>query len=162
MNLSDALHLRRAGPRRRSRWPAPATPSSTSLPTRQVWLSLLIAQQAFDSGDWETADAALAEVARRRARRRQLGARRRLRHAELALARDEREAARAQLARAAELAVDSREPQYLGVLGALQVELAAREGDVGGRARRGRRGARPDRVLLGRRAAHGDGLAPPG
>ena len=38
-------------------------------------------------------------------------------------------------ARAAELAVDSREPQYLGVLGALQVELAMREGDVaGGRA----------------------------
>ena len=58
-----------------------------------------------------------------------------LRRAELELARDEREAARADLARAAELAVDSREPQYLGVLGALQVELAMREGDVaGGRA----------------------------
>ena len=32
--------------------------------------------------------------------------------------------------RAAELAVDSREPQFLGPLGALQVELAAREGDL--------------------------------
>jgi DNA-binding NarL/FixJ family response regulator len=51
-------------------------------------------------------------------------------HAELALGRDERETARARLARAAELAVDSREPQYLGVLGALQAELASRDGDV--------------------------------
>ena len=54
----------------------------------------------------------------------------RLRRAELELARDERDAAREDLARAAELAVDSREPQYLGVLGALQAELAMREGDV--------------------------------
>ena len=66
------------------------------------------------------------------------------------------------LARAAELAVDSREPQYLGVLGALQAELATREGDVARGPRRGRLGARPDRVLLRRRAADGDGLGAPG
>ena len=53
-----------------------------------------------------------------------------LRHAELALGRDERETARRHLARGAELAVDSREPQYLGVLGALEAELATREGDA--------------------------------
>ena len=53
-----------------------------------------------------------------------------LRHAELALGRDERESARGHLAHADELAIDSREPQYLGVLGALAAELAMRDGDV--------------------------------
>jgi ATP/maltotriose-dependent transcriptional regulator MalT len=101
-----------------------------SLPLRQVWLSLSIAHVAFDVGDWEAADAALARVDPRRLVRGNSELNACLAHAELALGRDEREYARAQLARAAELAVDSREPQYLGVLGALQAELATREGDV--------------------------------
>jgi DNA-binding CsgD family transcriptional regulator len=90
----------------------------------------LIAQQAFDAGDWESADESMrnADARRRGSGGAELDAC--LRHAELELARDERAAARGHLERAAELAVDSREPQYLGVLGALQAELAAREGDV--------------------------------
>ena len=104
----------------------------SSLPVRQVWLALAIAHGAFDVGDWEGADAALARVDPRRLVRGNSELNNCLAHAELTLGRDEREAARAQLERAAELAVDSREPQYLGVLGALRAELATREGDVAG------------------------------
>ncbi len=103
-----------------------------SLPTRQVWLALAIAQFAFDSGDWESAEDALAGIARRRLGSANSELNSALRHAELALGRDERATARPHLARAAELAVDSREPQYLGVLGALEAELATREGDMAG------------------------------
>jgi ATP/maltotriose-dependent transcriptional regulator MalT len=101
-----------------------------SLPTRQRWLALAIAQYSYDSGDWETAERALAGMARRRYSSGNSELNSRLIHAELALGRDERDTARQELARAAELAVDSREPQYLGVLGALQAELATREGDA--------------------------------
>ena len=156
-NLSEALH--RVGRTGEALEVARAAHAELGpLPTRQLWLSLAIAQYAFDSGDWEAAEGALAGVARRRFSGGNSELNACLRHAELALGRDERDAAGAQLARAAELAVDSREPQYLGVLGALQAELATREGDVAARARRGRRGARPDRVLLGRRAEDGDGV----
>ena len=129
VNLADALHL--AGRTEEAIAVArEARAELESLPTHQAFLSLVIAQLSFDAGDWETADAALVEVERRRLSGGSGELDARLRHAELALARDERDAARRQLARAAELAVDSREPQYLGVLGGLQAELAAREGDV--------------------------------
>jgi len=131
VNLSDALH--HTGRTQEALAVArEAHAELESLPMRQVWLSLAIAQQSFDAGNWEAADSALAEVDRRRPSGGNWELDPRLRHAELALARDEREAARSHLARATELAVDSREPQYLGVLGALQAELAAREGDVDG------------------------------
>src|SRR5215218_1816972 len=101
-----------------------------SLPVRQVWLSLEIAQTTFDSGDWEAAEATLAGIDSRRLARGNSELNACLRRAELELGRAERDAARAHLARAAELAANSREPQYLGVLGALQAELATRDGDV--------------------------------
>src|SRR5829696_7546245 len=91
----------------------------SSLPVRQVWLALAIAHGAFDVGDWEAADAALASIDPRRLVRGNSELNSCLAHAELALGRDERAIARARLERASELAVDSREPQYLGVLGAL-------------------------------------------
>jgi ATP/maltotriose-dependent transcriptional regulator MalT len=102
----------------------------SSLPTRQRWLSFAIAQYAFDAGDWEAAERTLAGVTRRRFSSGSSELNSRLIYAELALGRDERETARRELERAAELAVDSREPQYLGVLGALQAELATRDGDA--------------------------------
>jgi DNA-binding CsgD family transcriptional regulator len=101
-----------------------------SLPVRQIWLSLGIAHGAFDIGDWDAADAALASVDSRRLASGSSELNAALAHAELELGRDERDAARAHLARAEELATDSREPQYLGVLGALQADLAMRDGDV--------------------------------
>jgi DNA-binding CsgD family transcriptional regulator/tetratricopeptide (TPR) repeat protein len=101
-----------------------------SLPLRQVWLSIGIAHVAFEIGDWDAAAAALADIDPRRLVRGNSELNACLIRAELALGRDERDTARAQLARAAELAVGSREPQYLGVLGALLAELATREGDV--------------------------------
>ncbi|HZB76691.1 MAG TPA: AAA family ATPase [Solirubrobacteraceae bacterium] len=134
VNLSDALHLVGRTPEALDVARA-ARAQLAGLPISEAWLSLLIAQQAFDAGEWESVEAMLAAVAARRPQGGTPELDYCLRRAEIALARDEREAARADLARAAELAVDSREPQYLGVLGALQVELAARDGDVaGGRA----------------------------
>ena len=131
VNLSEALH--RVGQTAEALEVARAAHARLeSLPTRQLWLALAIAQYAFDAGDWETADGALAERIRRRFSGGNSELNACLRHAELALGRDERETARTYLARAGELAVDSREPQYLGVLGALQAELAAREGDIAG------------------------------
>jgi DNA-binding CsgD family transcriptional regulator len=102
----------------------------TPLPTRQLWLSLAIAQYAFEAGDWDTAEQALTGLERRRFSSGDSELNASLRRAELALGRDEREPARRYLARAAELAADSRQPQYLGVLGALEAELATREGDA--------------------------------
>ena len=128
--------VRRAAPgrphaRRRSRWRAARATSSPTCRRAQAWLALLIAQQAFDAGDWEAADEAMRR--RRRAPAR-LGRRGSSTPAcATPSSRWPATSARpraAHLERAAELAVDSREPQYLGVLGALQAELAAREGDV--------------------------------
>jgi DNA-binding CsgD family transcriptional regulator/tetratricopeptide (TPR) repeat protein len=128
-NLSEALH--RFGRTGEALEVARAAHAQLgSLPTRQLWLTLAIAQYSFDAGDWEAAEAALAGVPRRRFSSGHSELNSCLRRAELALGRDEREAARAQLARAEELAVDSREPQYLGVLGALAAEQAMRDGDV--------------------------------
>ena len=122
--MSDALHL--AGRTAEALEVARAGHAElASLPTRQGWLSLLIAQQSFDSGDWEAADAALAEVARRRLTAATGSSKCCCAGRAGARARRVRGGA-GQLARAAEVAVDSREPQYLGVLGALQTELAAR------------------------------------
>ncbi len=129
VNLADALH--QSGSTEEALAVArEAHAEVASLPTRQAWLTLVIAQASFDAGDWEAAEAALEDVDRRRPTGGNWELDPRLRHAELALGRDEREVARTQLARAAELAVGSREPQYLGVLGALQAELAARDGDI--------------------------------
>ncbi len=131
VNLGDALHW--VGRSEEALAVArEAHAEVASLPLRQVWLSLAIAHVAFDIGDWEAADAALAGVDPRRLVRGHSELNAGLAHAELALGRDERDAARTHLGRAAELAVDSREPQYLGVLGALQAELATRDGDVAG------------------------------
>jgi len=54
----------------------------------------------------------------------------RLREAELALGRGEHPAARAALEVAERLGADSREPQYIGVLGAVRSELERRGGDL--------------------------------
>jgi DNA-binding CsgD family transcriptional regulator/tetratricopeptide (TPR) repeat protein len=130
-NLSEALH--RVGRTAEALECArKAYDQLGSLPTRQIWLALSIAEYAFESGDWETAEGSLASFSRRRLSNATSELNSSLCHAALALGRDERDAAREQLARAAELAVDSREPQYLGVLGALQAELATRDGDVAG------------------------------
>ncbi len=76
VNLSEALHRVGQHAPRRSRSRARRTRSSASLPTRQLWLALAIAQYAFDAGDWEAAEAALAEVGPAALLGRQLGARR--------------------------------------------------------------------------------------
>jgi ATP/maltotriose-dependent transcriptional regulator MalT len=129
VNLSDALHL--VGRTTEALEVArTARDQLADLPIREAWLSLVIAQQAFDAGDWDAVERMLAAVGGRRLKGGSAELDYCLRRAELALARDETDAARSHVGRAAELAVDSREPQYLGVLGALQVELAMRDGDV--------------------------------
>jgi DNA-binding CsgD family transcriptional regulator len=130
-NLSESLH--RVGRTAEAlEYARAAHDQLGSLPSRQIWLALAISQYAFDAGDWETADNALASIARRRFSGATSELNSCLCHAALALGRDERADARRHLTRAAELAVDSREPQYLGVLGALEADLASRDGDVKG------------------------------
>ena len=121
-----------AAPTRRSRSRSRRTTGSARCRRASAGSRSRIAQYAFDAGDWERAEQALSSIATRRFTSGNSELNSCLHHAQLALGRDEREAARRQLARAAELAVDSREPQYLGVLGALEAELATREGDVAG------------------------------
>ena len=131
VNLSEALH--RVGRTTEALEVVRAAHGQLApLPTRQLWVSLAIAQYAFDAGDWEAAESALAGIARRRFSSGNSELNSCLRHAELALGCDERDTARQHLERANELAVDSREPQYLGVLGAMRAELAMRDGDAAG------------------------------
>ena len=75
VNLGDTLH--RVGRSEEALAVArEAHAEVASLPLRQVWLSLAIAHVAFDIGDWEAADAALAGVDPRRLVRGQLRAER--------------------------------------------------------------------------------------
>ena len=63
-------------------------------------------------------------------------------------------AARADLDGLERPARGSTEPQFVGAYGWMRAELERRRGDIDAGARRRRRGARPDRVLLGRLRPH--------
>jgi DNA-binding CsgD family transcriptional regulator/tetratricopeptide (TPR) repeat protein len=127
-NLADALHM--AGRTGEGLAVARDAYAELSGVRARRWLALGLSQYAFDAGLWEEAEAAVAEVSRRGPQTGGTELERRLRHAELALGRDERAAAREHLRHAAELGANSREPQYLGVLGDLQATLARREDDI--------------------------------
>ena len=127
-NLADALHM--AGRTGEALDVARRGYAELSGAGARRWLALGVSQYAFEAGHWEESAAAVGDVDRRGPQAGHTELERRLRHAELALGRDERAAAREHLRHAAELGADSREPQYLGVLGDLQAELALREDDV--------------------------------
>ena len=157
VNLSDALHHVGRTPEALE-VAREARAQLADLPIREAWLSLLISQQAFDAGDWDTVEEMLRAVGRRRPKG---GTARARLHAAAGRARAGARRARGGAGgpgargragrRLARAAVPRRARRAAG-------RARDARGRRRGRPRRGRRGARPDRVLLRRRAADGDGL----
>ncbi|MDA0180698.1 AAA family ATPase [Solirubrobacter phytolaccae] len=92
------------------------------------WLALLRAELAFEAGEWAVAEAALPTPARPAMGTTFINDA--LRRIELALGRGDHETARTLLDQAEDVAADTREPQWIGPLGALRAELERRAGDL--------------------------------
>jgi ATP/maltotriose-dependent transcriptional regulator MalT len=95
---------------------------------RHPWLSVMRAELAIESGDWQAADDLLGSVPRGLVGTNLLNLN--LRRAELALGRGDHESAREWIEEVASIGVTVDEPQFTGVLGALRAELSRREGDL--------------------------------
>ena len=92
------------------------------------WLALMRSELAFEAGDWAAAERLLPSPGRPT-----MGmtfVNEALRRIELALGRGDHETARTLLDQAADVAAESREPQWIGPLGALRAELERRGGDL--------------------------------
>ena len=92
------------------------------------WLALMRSELAFEAGDWAEAERLLPSPGRPT-----MGmtfVNEALRRIELALGRGDHELARTILDQAADVAAESREPQWIGPLGALRAELERRGGDL--------------------------------
>lgn len=92
------------------------------------WLKLLRAELAFEAGEWDVSEAALPSPARPAAGTTFINDA--LRRIELALGRGDHDTARTLLDQAADVAADTREPQWIGPLGSLRAELERRAGDL--------------------------------
>ena len=92
------------------------------------WLMMLRSELAFLGGDWAAAEAALPTPARPAMGTTFINDA--LRRIELALGRGDHEQARVLLDQARDVAAESREPQWIGPLGALRAELERRAGDL--------------------------------
>ena len=93
-----------------------------------AWVTLIVAEIEFETGDWRAAAAAMPDE-----RRSYWGAmllNYRLRRIEQALGRGDEAVARVELDLATRVAVDSTEPQFLAPLGAYRAELERRAADV--------------------------------
>lgn len=101
-----------------------------ALPANGEWLAMSISEYLFDAGEWDEAAALIPPRLRRNAVTGLLC--RHLRLGELALGRDDREAARRELDEVARHIAGSVEPQFLGTAGALLGELRRRDGDLDG------------------------------
>jgi DNA-binding CsgD family transcriptional regulator len=95
---------------------------------RRRWDDLLRAELAFDAGDWAASEAALPGPARPAMGTTFLNDA--LRRIELAMGRGDHERARQLLDSADDVGADTREPQWIGPLGALRAELERRGGDL--------------------------------
>jgi len=127
INLADSLHL--AGRTTEALAIIAEGLEAVAADPRSVdWFSIGASELAFHAGDWAHAAALLPAFQRRWGGAMELNLR--LREAELALGRGEHAAARAALEVAERLGADSREPQYIGVLGAVRSELERRGGDL--------------------------------
>jgi DNA-binding NarL/FixJ family response regulator/tetratricopeptide (TPR) repeat protein len=92
------------------------------------WNDLLRSELAFEAGDWAAAEAALPSAARPAMGTTFLNDA--LRRIELAMGRGQHDRARALLDAAEDVGADTREPQWIGPLGALRAELERRAGDL--------------------------------
>ena len=117
------------------------------------WLKLSISEFRFHLGDWDGAEEAIPPPSRRHTGGTLLYWQ--TCRAQLALGRGDLDAAEDAIATLAKATADLTEPQFVGMHGVLSGELSRRRGDIDARARRDRRRARPDRVLLRGRGAGG-------
>jgi DNA-binding NarL/FixJ family response regulator len=92
------------------------------------WLMLLRSELAFEAGEWDAAEAALPSPGRPAMGTTFINDA--LRRIELALGRGRHDVARQLLDQAADVAADTREPQWIGPLGSLRAELERRTGDL--------------------------------
>jgi DNA-binding CsgD family transcriptional regulator len=92
------------------------------------WLMMLRSELAFAAGDWAEAEAALPSAARPAMGTTFINDS--LRRIELALGRGDHDEARRLLDEARDVAADTREPQWIGPLGALRAELERRAGEL--------------------------------
>jgi DNA-binding CsgD family transcriptional regulator len=125
-NLADILHLAGRTPEALE-VALEGRHAAERLGREETWLEAAISELAYEVGDWTRA-AALPEVGRRHQGTILLNLL--LRHAELALGRGDHVAAGEALEAAHTAAEGSREPQFLGVLGALRAEHERRAGDL--------------------------------
>ena len=129
VNLADALHL--AGRTREAlevaraaRDEAPRTGHSA------MWLETVIAELAFELGDWDEAARVLPDTDRRFVGLELIYVE--LRRLELDLGHGDHAAAAARLDRMHDLVMASTEPQWHGPFGSLLAELRRRQGDLDG------------------------------
>lgn len=125
VNLADSLHL--AGRLAEARAVAERG-AAEELSSNEGWMHILRAELAIEAGELDEARRLLDGVRVRRVGTLLINLN--LRRAELALSRGDHETARLLLEEAASLAIHVREPQWSGVLGALQAELERREGNL--------------------------------
>jgi predicted ATPase/DNA-binding CsgD family transcriptional regulator len=92
------------------------------------WITMLIAEIEFDTGDWRAAEAAMPTQRRRLWGTTLLNYR--VRRIEQALGRGDDAEARVELDAAARAAADSTEPQFLAPFGSHRAELERRAGDT--------------------------------
>jgi DNA-binding CsgD family transcriptional regulator len=127
VNLADALAA--AGRLAEARTIAEEAVAIASEHGRQRrWNDLLRSELAFEAGDWAAAEAALPAPARPAMGTTFLNDA--LRRIELAMGRGDHERARQLLDAADDVGADTREPQWIGPLGALRAELERRGGDL--------------------------------
>jgi DNA-binding CsgD family transcriptional regulator/tetratricopeptide (TPR) repeat protein len=126
LNLADSLYV--AGRVREAVAVLDEASDDQRAGIRHPWLSVLRAELATESGDWEAADEILVAMPRGLVGTNLLNLN--LRRAELALGRGDHAAARAWIDEVASIGVTVDEPQFTGVLGALGAELARRKGDL--------------------------------
>ncbi len=129
INLSDQINLH-GRTREAIAVAREAMPEVKRIPSSEEWMTMAIGEYQFDAGEWDASAATIPQRLRRSVGTTVLY--RHLRLGELALGRDERETARAELDAVHGLIADSIEPQFLGTAGALIGELRRRDGDLEG------------------------------
>jgi DNA-binding CsgD family transcriptional regulator/tetratricopeptide (TPR) repeat protein len=126
LNLADSLYV--AGRLREAEAVLEESADDQRAGIRHPWLLVLRAELATEAGEWDAADEILGSVPRGLVGTNLLNLN--LRRAELALGRGDHASARAWIDEVRSIGVTVDEPQFTGVLGALQAELERREGDL--------------------------------
>jgi DNA-binding CsgD family transcriptional regulator/tetratricopeptide (TPR) repeat protein len=127
-NYSDVLHILGRSTEARAVVAEGREAVAARRPIATMWLDAKLAEISIDTGDWESAEAALPALERWTGTQTRVGIG--LRRTALALGRGDHEAAASLLRELEPMGADSSEPQVLGSLGVLVAELRRREGEL--------------------------------